>query len=136
MLFLFVTDAVGQDATDTTSSRISNEIFLFVDSAAMPVGGLDTFYRYIGMNIQYPVVARRSGITGKVIVEFVIEKDGSISSENIKVLKSPHESLSEEAVRLMKNAPKWVPGKLQGIPVRTRKVLPLSFNLGVNPKNK
>jgi len=55
----------------------------------MPVGGYEPFYNYIGMNLRYPKEARVSKITGKVIVEFVIEKDGSISSKNIKILKSP-----------------------------------------------
>jgi periplasmic protein TonB len=133
---LFMIDAAGQGktddvtATDTTSLSLSDEIFLFPDSAAIPVGGFDPFYHYLAMNIQYPKEARKAKITGRVILEFVIEKDGSVPSQYIKVLKSPHKSLSEEAVRLMKNAPKWIPGKLKGIPVRTKKVLPISFKLG------
>ena len=96
----------------------------------MPVGGFDQFYNYLLRNLRYPQEARKSNITGKVIVEFVVEKDGSISSQNIKVLKSPHKSLSKEAIRLIKNGPKWIPGKLKGVPVRTKRVMPISFNLG------
>ena len=134
LLLFFAIDAVGQnnDATklDSTSLMSSEDIFLFVDSVAMPVGGYEPFYRYIGMNLQYPKEARTANITGKVIVEFVIEKDGRISSENIRVLKSPHKSLSKEAIRIMKNAPDWTPGRIKGIPVRSKKVLPITFNLG------
>lgn len=135
-LVLIVTlDANGQEGTtvngvDTTSLRSSDQIFQFVDSMAMPVGGYEPFYRYIGMNIKYPKAARDKKVTGKVIVEFVVERDGSISSKNIKILKSPHDSLSEEARRLIKNAPDWIPGKIKGIPVRSKKVLPITFNLG------
>jgi periplasmic protein TonB len=133
---LLLVDVAGQEKsdavkpTDTTSLGLSNEIILFPDSAAVPLGGFDQFYSYLLMNLQYPKEARASKTTGKVIVEFVVEKDGSISSQNIKVLKSPHKSLSKEAIRLIKNGPKWIPGKLKGVPVRTKKVLPISFNLG------
>ena len=132
---LFLVDVAGQEKSDAvkpdnTSLSLSDEIFSFPDSAAVPVGGFDQFYNYLLMNLRYPKEARASKTTGKVIVEFVVEKDGSILSENIKVLKSPHKSLSKEAIRLIKNGPKWIPGKLKGVPVRTKKVLPISFNLG------
>jgi protein TonB len=91
--------------------------------------GYDAYYDYILRNIQYPKDAREAKITGKVIVEFVIEKDGLISASNIKVLKSPHKSLSKEAIRLIKKGPKWIAGKKNGIPVRTKKVFPISFKL-------
>jgi TonB family protein len=134
LLFLAV-EATGQEPSktnklDTATLMSSDEIFQFVDSVAMPMGGYEPFYRYIGMNLRYPKEARVAKITGKVIVEFVVEKDGSISPKNIKILKSPHDSLSEEAQRIIKNAPDWIPGKIKGIPVRSKKVLPITFNLG------
>jgi periplasmic protein TonB len=136
LLLLLFTNHVNAQETpesahiDTTSLRLSKEIFLFVDSMAMPVGGYEPFYMYIATNLRYPEEAREKRITGKVIVEFVVEKDGKISSENIRILKSPHVSLSEEALRLMENASDWKPGKIKGIPVRSKKMLPLSFKLG------
>ena len=132
---LFLIDVAAQEKTDapketvTTSLSLSDEIFSFPDSDALPVGGFDEFYNYLLRNLQYPKEARTSGITGKVIVEFVIEKEGNISSQNFKVLKSPHESLSKEAIRLIKKGPKWIPGKIKGIPVRTKKMLPVTFSL-------
>lgn len=133
--FLLVVDAAGQGTDDlkaanTTSLPLSDEIVLFPDSAAIPVGGYEVFYDFLLRNIQYPKEARAANITGKVIVEFVIEKNGSISSKNIKVLRSPHASLSHEAIRLMKKSPPWSPGTLKGVAVRTKKVLPIAFNLG------
>lgn len=134
ILFLFKIDAKGQERSaipiDTTSLRLSEEIYVFVDSMAMPFGGYDPFYMYIATTLRYPEEAREKNVTGKVFVEFVVEKDGKISSENIKILRSPHISLSEEARRLMENAPDWKPGKIKGIPVRSKRTLPLSFKLG------
>ena len=138
---IYIIEAAAQEKTgglntaDTTS--LGNEIVLFPDSAATPQGGLDSFYHYVAMNIQYPKEARKAGITGRVIVAFVVEKDGNILSENITILKSPHVSLSEEAVRLINEGPKWLPGKVKGLPVRSKRTLPLSFNLGANnPRNR
>ena len=131
----FLIDVAGQEnsdavaPTDSTSLSLSDEIFLFPDSAAVPVGGFDEFYNYLLRNLRYPKEARDSKTTGKVIVEFVVEKDGSISSRNIKVLKSPHKSLSKEGIRLIKNGPKWIPGKLKGVPVRTKRMMPITFSL-------
>lgn len=103
---------------------------MIVDSMAMPVGGYDPFYMYIAMNLRYPEEAREKMVTGKVFVEFVVEKDGKILPENIKILRSPHISLGEEARRLMENASEWKPGKIKGVPVRSKRTLPLSFKLG------
>ena len=132
--FSFLTTR-GQEV-DSTSAMDSmlvdfgEEVFLNVDEPAMPVGGYSAFYEYIGMNVRYPKDARNARATGKVMVEFVVEKDGSISRESIKVLKSPRQSLSDEAIRLMRGAPHWVPGKKGGVTVRTKKVLPITFKLG------
>lgn len=82
---------------------------------------------WLAQNMRYPEEAEKNDIEGKVVVEFVIEKDGSVS--NIKALKSPHSSLTEEVVRLVKAMPNWNPGTMSGKPVRVKYVLPLSFKL-------
>lgn len=82
---------------------------------------------WLAQNMRYPEEAEKNNIEGKVIVSFVIEKDGSVS--NIKALKSPHSSLTEEVVRLVKAMPNWNPGTMSGKPVRVKYVLPLSFKL-------
>ena len=82
---------------------------------------------WLAQNMRYPKEAVKNNIEGKVIVSFVIEKDGSVS--NIKALKSPHSSLTEEVVRLVKAMPNWNPGTMSGKPVRVKYVLPLSFKL-------
>lgn len=82
---------------------------------------------WLAQNMRYPEEAEKNDIEGKVIVSFVIEKDGSVS--NIKALKSPHFSLTEEAIRVVKAMPNWNPGTMSGKPVRVKYVLPLSFKL-------
>jgi protein TonB len=124
------TDSLTTAATNSIQRDYGDEIFVFVDTEATPVDGYEAFYDYILRNIKYPKDAREAKITGKVIVEFVVEKDGHLSPKNIKILKSPHKSLSKEAIRLIKTGPKWIAGKQHGIPVRTRKVFPISFKLG------
>lgn len=94
---------------------------------AAPEGGMDEFYRYLKMNLRYPKEARSKSVQGKVLVEFLVKKDGSVAE--IKALASPDPSLTEEAKRLMMSGPQWVPGKKDGAIVEQRMVLPIVFKL-------
>jgi protein TonB len=105
-----------------------NQVFLVVEESAAPQGGMPAFYEYVGKKLKYPAQARRMGIEGKVFVEFVIEKDGSIT--DVKAIKGIGAGCDEEAVRVVGGAPHWKPGKQRGKPVRQRMVLPISFKLG------
>jgi protein TonB len=105
-----------------------NQIFLVVEETAAPTGGMPAFYEYVGKKLKYPAQARRMGIEGKVFVEFVIEKDGTIT--DVKAIKGIGAGCDEEAVRVLQSAPKWKPGKQRGKPVRQRMVLPIAFRLG------
>ncbi len=105
-----------------------NQIFLVVEETAAPIGGMPAFYDFIGKKMKYPAQARRMGIDGKVFVEFVIEKDGTIT--DVKAIKGIGAGCDEEAVRVVQSAPKWKPGKQRGKPVRQRMVLPIAFKLG------
>lgn len=90
-------------------------------------GGMNLFYTYLARSVRYPADAQRLGISGKVFLSFVIDKDGSIS--DIKVDRSVSPSVDAEAVRVVRNSPKWVPGKQHGIPVRVKYNVPISFSL-------
>ncbi len=105
-----------------------NQIFLVVEETAAPQGGMPAFYEFVGKKLKYPAQARRMGIEGKVFVEFVIERDGSIT--DVKAIKGIGAGCDEEAVRVLQSAPKWKPGKQRGKPVRQRMVLPIAFKLG------
>ncbi len=103
------------------------EIFQIVEEMPGPVGGDEAFYQYLADNIRYPVVAMESGISGRVYVTFVVEKDGSIT--DVKVLRGIGGGCDEEAVRVVKNMPKWKPGKQRGRPVRVLYRVPINFTL-------
>jgi len=113
-------EAPEEEATD--------EIFMVVEDQPEPQGGMAAFYEYVGKNMKYPSQARRMGIEGKVFVQFVVDKDGSISQ--VQAIKGIGAGCDEEAVRVLKEAPKWKPGKQRGRPVRVRMVLPITFKLG------
>ncbi|HHW60134.1 MAG: energy transducer TonB [Bacteroidales bacterium] len=106
---------------------VAEEIFTFVEEYPEFPGGEKALYEYIKNNIRYPEVARTSGITGTVYVQFVVEKDGSIS--DVKVLRGIGGGCDEEAVRVVKSMPKWKPGKQRGQPVRVYYTLPIDFKL-------
>lgn len=106
----------------------TDQIFMVVEDQPQPQGGMQAFYEYVGKNMKYPSQARRMGIEGKVFVQFVVDKDGSLS--DVQAIKGIGAGCDEEAVRVVKSAPKWKPGKQRGQPVRVRMVLPITFKLG------
>jgi protein TonB len=103
------------------------EIFTVVESMPTFPGGMGALMKYLAENIKYPPLAKESGIQGRVFINFVVEPDGSIS--NVKVLRGIGGGCDEEAVRVVKNMPKWSPGKQRGKPVRVSYNLPVKFTL-------
>lgn len=90
-------------------------------------GGADALDEFLKNNIKYPQAAKEKGIQGKVYVQFVVEKDGSVT--NVNVRRSAHPLLDAEAVRAVKLMPNWKPGTMRGKKVRVRYTLPVSFML-------
>jgi TonB family protein len=97
-------------------------------------GGEEAMMTYLRDQIKYPDAAREAGIAGMVIIRFVVEKDGSLS--NFQVLKSVHESIDNEALRVVKAMPDWEPGKQRGKAVRVYINLPIRFILPEPVKKK
>ena len=95
-------------------------------------GGMKEFMSFIGENIQYPQDAQKAGIEGRVVCQFVVEKDGSVNE--VKVARSIHPALDQEAVRIIQSMPKWTPGTVKNEPVRCMFSVPISFSL--KGKNK
>lgn len=108
--------------------EVADEIFTIVEDQPTPVGGMQAFYTYVSKNLNYPSQARRMNIEGKVFVQFVVEKDGTIT--DVQAVKGIGAGCDEEAVRVIKGAPKWNPGKQRGRPVKVRMILPITFKLG------
>lgn len=101
------------------------EIFQVVED--MPTFPHGSVQKWIAQNVKYPVIARENGIQGKVYVQFVIEKDGSIT--DVKVVRGVDSSLDKEAVRVVSMMPKWKPGRQRNKPVRVSYTLPINFQL-------
>ena len=103
------------------------KIFDVVEQMPDFPGGMSALMQYLSKNIKYPVVAEENGIQGRVIVTFVVEKNGSIT--DVQVVKSVDPSLDKEAVRVVKSMPHWIPGKQNGSAVRVKYTLPVTFRL-------
>lgn len=112
----------------------SNKIFNGDDVDQQPSfpGGTNAFNTFIVSNLKYPVVAQENGIQGRVVVKFIVEKDGSIS--NVEVDRSVDPSLDNEAMRVIKNMPKWIPGQINGKAVKVECSYPFVFRLQQGPK--
>ena len=106
----------------------ADEVFMVVEDQPTPEGGMGAFYEYIAENMKYPTEARQKGIEGKVFVQFVVDKDGSLT--DVKALKGIGGGCDEEAVRVIEEAPVWNPGQQRGKSVRVRMVMPITFRLG------
>lgn len=91
-------------------------------------GGLKAFYKFVGNTYSYPAAARENGVSGKVIMSFVVEKDGSLTQ--IKIVRDLGMGTGEEAIRVLKKTPKWKPGIQNGRPVRVAYTLPIALELG------
>lgn len=111
--------------------EVADEIFTIVEEKPMPVGGYHAFYKYVNENLHYPNFARRLGIQGKVFVQFVVDEKGNIT--NVEIIKGLEKDCDAEALRVVSEAPKWIPGKQRGNPVKVRMVLPVTFMLKDQP---
>jgi len=90
-------------------------------------GGIDAFYKFLQANVRYPKEAKKHNIQGKVILTFVVNKDGTLS--DIKVIKGIGGGCDEESIRVLQQSPQWEPGVQFGLPVRVHYSMPLSFTL-------
>ena len=112
-----------------TVEEPEDQIFEIVENPAVPpTGDIPSLLKWIASHIEYPQSALDNGIQGKVVLRFVVEKDGSIG--DILVARKVDPALDKEAVRVLKSMPKWTPGKQRGKPVRSYFTLPISFTIG------
>ncbi|MDB5030118.1 energy transducer TonB [Mucilaginibacter sp.] len=104
-----------------------NKIYSQVETQPEFPGGLEAFGKFLGQNVHYPATMREKMVEGKVIVQFVVEIDGSLS--NIKAIHGPGYGASEEAERVLNLSPKWNPGIQKGKLVRVAYTVPINFTL-------
>ena len=117
----------SNNAAAESQATKADAIHEVVDEPPSFPGGDAAQIAFLSNNLRYPAVAMEQGIQGRVVTQFVVDKDGSIT--DVKVVRSLDPMLDKEAVRLVKSMPKWTPGKLNGSPVRVKCILPISFRL-------
>lgn len=122
-----ITDDKDVGSPETTV-KTSDEVFTVVEEQpTFQGGGNAAFIDYVGKNLQFPKELIEKNIEGKVYVEFVIEKDGTVT--NVAVVKGLDPDADKEAERVIQNSPQWTSGKQNGNPVRVRMILPIQFSL-------
>ncbi len=115
---------IGSDNGDQADI---GETFHIVEERPQFVGGDQALYSYLAEQINYPKTASEQGVGGKVFVQFIIKKDGSISDS--KIIKGVEESIDQEALRVIEKMPDWIPGKQKGQDVNVQMVIPIKFKL-------
>ncbi|MFQ9996704.1 MAG: TonB family protein, partial [Hoylesella buccalis] len=98
--------------------EVENKVFDVVEQMPSFPGGPSALMKYLSENVKYPVVAQENGVQGRVVVSFVVEKDGHIT--DVKVVRSVDPTLDKEAARVVKSMPSWIPGKQNGSAVRVK----------------
>lgn len=104
-----------------------DEFFMVVENMPEFPGGDLGLMKYIQKNVKYPPIAKEYNITGKVYVQFIVDKSGIVT--NVKVVRGVDKNLDAEAVRVVKSLPKYKPGKQRGKPVRVMFTIPINFTL-------
>jgi len=121
-------EAIEEIITEEASEEEDvDQIFNFVAQQAEFKGGMQKFLEYVGKKMKYPLQARRLGIEGKVFVQFIVERDGSIT--DVQAIRGIGAGCDEEAMKVIRESPKWNPGKQRGRAVRVRMVIPITFML-------
>lgn len=119
------------EVEETKEEKIVEEkhedAYTYVEEMPSYPDGNDELMRFIASNIVYPEIAKRAGVSGKVLVQYVIEKSGKVSE--VTVLRGIGAGCDEEAARVVSMLPNWLPGKQNGKPVRVRMVVPIVFRL-------
>ncbi len=130
----------NSSVNDSINGR--SEVFLMVEKTAEFPGGMGKFYKYVMNSLKYPAVAKSNGVEGKVYVEFVINQDGSIDDETVRALTQDELSRTakttnvtfdadcqNEAIRLLRGCPDWIPASIKNKAVRQKMVLPIAFKI-------
>jgi len=105
----------------------SDSIFFLTEVMPQFPGGDNGLYQYLKKNVVYPALAKVQKIQGRVYIEFIVERDGSVS--HVKVTRGIGGGCDQEAARVVAQMPKWTAGKMKGAPVRVQYTLPVKFTL-------
>lgn len=120
VMLLANTNVMAQDTKAT-----NDEVYSIVEVMPEFPGGVDSMMSFVAKNVNYPEDAQEKGISGRAMIRFVVEKDGSVN--DVQVMRSVSPSIDAEAVRVVKAVPNWKPGMQKGKPVRVSYTLPIVF---------
>ncbi|MEB2785899.1 energy transducer TonB [Algoriphagus persicinus] len=124
IVLLFFSALPNQEAfAQTESEKVHRE----VDEMPTPPDGIDGWNNYLTKNMKYPKAAREANVEGMVMVSFIVQETGEIS--NVEIIRGIGKGCDEEVMRLVKESPKWKPGKKDGEIVKTQMTLPVNFKL-------
>ncbi|WP_448698424.1 energy transducer TonB [Mucilaginibacter sp. AW1-3] len=118
----------GNSTEKVVTEAVADPPFIAVEVNPEYPGGESAFGKFLQKNIRYPSIAKENGIQGKAYLQFIVERDGSLT--DIKSLRDPGSGLGEEAIRVLKMSPHWKPGVQNGKPVRVQYTIPVNFSLG------
>lgn len=122
------TESAATRAEKSDSKKeLTGKVYEIVDQMPEYPGGLTALMNYLRANIRYPEAAQKAGIEGRVIVSFIVEPNGSVS--NVEIVRGVDSDLDQEALRVVRQMPKWKPGKQDGSTVRVKFHLPIKFML-------
>ncbi len=128
MLMMPITTIQAETATATVSlQQKKNKVYDQPEVLPEFPGGMQKLMEYLRTSVKYPAEAQKKSIQGRVFVQFIVEKNGTIS--HLEISKATHPLLDNEALRVVESMPKWTPGKVKGKAVRTSMTLPISFKL-------
>ena len=125
--FQTAVDEVVVEKKEEKPKEVKEEIHTLVEQMPQFPGGDAALMKYLSSHINYPTMAAENGVQGKVILQFVVEKDGRVGE--VKIARSVDKDLDKEAIRVVKSLPKFTPGRQNGYPVRVWYTLPVNFKL-------
>jgi len=122
------TNTTGTGTGSTPGLDNGNEVFPIAEFNPEYPGGEAAFTKFLQKNIHYPQIAKENGIQGRAYIQFIVERDGSLT--DIQIVRNPGGGTGEEAARVLKMSPHWKPGKQNGVAVRVQYTVPVNFTLG------
>ena len=134
LVALLSTTTITAQKTVISKNQSKDIVFDVVENMPEFPGGMGEMMKYLSMNVRYPEAAQKAGLQGRVVVQFVVEADGSISNANVQ--RGVSEELDAEAIRVIEKMPKWTPGMQNGKAVRVKYSIPISFRLNNQTKEE
>jgi protein TonB len=124
---IVIDEPVGNNDQKAVTEDV-NQVYTVLEVQPKYPGGTEKFLKYLGDNIKYPAADRENNLQGRVVLQFVVERDGTLT--DVKAIRGPSQAMMDEAARVARRSTKWAPGIQNGRPVRAQFTVPINFTLG------